>query len=173
MISKEWMLQPLPQLSKARKNPTPTNAVTFLKIHWFIIHTPIMTVTNFLQNAQSWTKAVSCLIGCRSNIGGWSSANSIAVTPTAQMSHCWLYPPLRSTAATSGAILVNHTNMLRHSKDRNSANPLETATFGKIVNLLIRCKIYSYSGLKHIVMPPEKKPKIPVLSLLASILTVD
>lgn len=60
------------------------------------------------------------LIGCRSNIGGWSSASSIAVMPTAQMSHSWLYPPFFSTAATSGAILeeqrcpwitvVNHDN---------------------------------------------------------------
>jgi len=74
-----------------------------------------------MNNAQSWTDntnftripshhnktAGSCLIGCRSNMGGCSSANSIAVIPTAQMSHCWLYPPLRSTAATSGAILVS------------------------------------------------------------------
>ena len=29
-------------------------------------------------------------IGCRSNIGGCSSANSMAVIPTAQTSHCWL-----------------------------------------------------------------------------------
>ena len=26
-------------------------------------------------------------MGCKSNIGGWSSANSIAVIPTAQISH--------------------------------------------------------------------------------------
>ena len=45
------------------------------------------------------------LMGCRSNMGGWSSAISMAVIPTAQMSHRWLYPPFRSTAATSGAIL--------------------------------------------------------------------
>ena len=47
------------------------------------------------------------LIGWRSNIGGCSSANSMAVIPTAQISHCWLYPPFLSTAATSGAILPN------------------------------------------------------------------
>ncbi len=40
------------------------------------------------------------LIGCRSNMGGCFSANSMAVIPTAQMSHCWLYPPFLSTAAT-------------------------------------------------------------------------
>lgn len=45
------------------------------------------------------------LMGCRSNMGGWSSASSMAVMPTAQMSQSWLYPPFFSTAATSGAIL--------------------------------------------------------------------
>ena len=30
------------------------------------------------------------LIGCRSNIGGCSSASSMEVMPTAQMSHSWL-----------------------------------------------------------------------------------
>lgn len=45
------------------------------------------------------------LIGCKSNMGGCSSASSMAVMPTAQMSHRWLYPPFFSTAATSGAIL--------------------------------------------------------------------
>ena len=45
------------------------------------------------------------LIGCRSNIGGCSSASSMDVMPTAQISHSWLYPPFFSTAATSGAIL--------------------------------------------------------------------
>lgn len=39
-------------------------------------------------------------------MGGWSSASSMAVMPTAQMSHRWLYPPFFSTAATSGAILA-------------------------------------------------------------------
>lgn len=39
-------------------------------------------------------------IGCRSNIGGCNSANSIAVIPHAQISHSWLYPPFLSTAAT-------------------------------------------------------------------------
>lgn len=38
-------------------------------------------------------------------MGGWSSASSMAVMPTAQISHRWLYPPFFSTAATSGAIL--------------------------------------------------------------------
>lgn len=46
-------------------------------------------------------------MGCKSNIGGWSSASSIAVIPTAQRSQSWLYPPFLSTAATSGAILKN------------------------------------------------------------------
>lgn len=45
------------------------------------------------------------LIGWRSYMGGWSSASSMAVIPTAQISHRWLYPPFFSTAATSGAIL--------------------------------------------------------------------
>jgi len=45
------------------------------------------------------------LIGWRSNMGGCSSASSIAVMPTAQISQSWLYPPFFSTAATSGAIL--------------------------------------------------------------------
>ena len=45
------------------------------------------------------------LIGCKSNMGGCSSASSMAVIPTAQRSHSWLYPPFLSTAATSGAIL--------------------------------------------------------------------
>jgi len=31
----------------------------------------------------------------------------MAVIPIAQISHCWLYPPFLSTAATSGAILPN------------------------------------------------------------------
>lgn len=43
--------------------------------------------------------------GWTSNIGGCSSASSIAVMPTDQISHSSLYPPLISTAATSGAIL--------------------------------------------------------------------
>lgn len=38
-------------------------------------------------------------------MGGWSSASSMAVIPTAQRSQSWLYPPFLSTAATSGAIL--------------------------------------------------------------------
>lgn len=42
-------------------------------------------------------------------MGGCSSASSMAVMPTAQMSHSWLYPPFLSTAATSGAILQQHT----------------------------------------------------------------
>ena len=42
----------------------------------------------------------SARIGWRSNMGGWSSASSIAVTPTAQISQSWLYPPFLSTAAT-------------------------------------------------------------------------
>ncbi len=49
------------------------------------------------------------LIGWRSNMGGWSSASSMAVMPTAQISHRWLYPPFFSTAATSGAILDRRT----------------------------------------------------------------
>ncbi len=44
-------------------------------------------------------------IGWRLKLGGCNSANSIAVIPTAQISHCWLYPPFLSTAATSGAFL--------------------------------------------------------------------
>ena len=53
-------------------------------------------------------KTFSCddpyLMGWRSNMGGCVSASSMAVMPTAQISHCWLYPPFFSTAATSGAI---------------------------------------------------------------------
>lgn len=49
--------------------------------------------------------ALTHLIGWRSNMGGCSSASSMAVMPRAQMSHRWLYPPFFSTTTTSGAIL--------------------------------------------------------------------
>lgn len=45
-------------------------------------------------------------------MGGSSSANSMAVMPTAQISHRWLYPPFFSTAATSGAILDRGSQMI-------------------------------------------------------------
>ena len=55
---------------------------------------------------NGWMKErMDDLMGWRSNMGGCSSANSMQVMPTAQMSHSWSYPPLFSTAATSGAIL--------------------------------------------------------------------
>ena len=44
-------------------------------------------------------------------MGGCNSANSIAVIPTAHISHLKSYPPFLSTAATSGAIL-KQTNTL-------------------------------------------------------------
>ena len=50
------------------------------------------------------------LIGCKSNIGGCSSANSMAVIPTAQISQRWLYPPFLSTAATWNVNKVNLVN---------------------------------------------------------------
>ena len=50
------------------------------------------------------------LIGCKSNIGGCSSANSMAVIPTAQISQRWLYPPFLSTAATWNVNKVNVVN---------------------------------------------------------------
>lgn len=54
-------------------------------------------------------------MGWRSNIGGCSSASSMAVMPTAQISHRWLYPPFFSTAATSGAILTKQRHVsIRH-----------------------------------------------------------
>lgn len=52
------------------------------------------------------------LIGCRSNMGGCSSASSMAVMPTAQISHRWLQPPFFSTAATSGAILLREEELV-------------------------------------------------------------
>lgn len=57
------------------------------------------------QTSDTATQRYTHLIGWRSNMGGCSSASSMAVMPTAQMSHSWLYPPFLSTAATSGAIL--------------------------------------------------------------------
>ena len=50
------------------------------------------------------------LIGCKSNIGGCSSANSMAVIPTAQISQRWLYPPFLSTAATWNVNKVKFVN---------------------------------------------------------------
>lgn len=58
-----------------------------------------------LSELDSLLSVLSHLIGWRSNMGGWSSASSMAVMPAAQISHRWLYPPFFSTAATSGAIL--------------------------------------------------------------------
>lgn len=50
----------------------------------------------------------SALMGWRSNIGGCSSASSMAVMPTAHMSHNWLYPPFLSTAATYTKSTIIH-----------------------------------------------------------------
>ena len=68
-------------------------------------------------------------------MGGWSSANSIAVMPTAQMSHCWLYPPLRSTAATSGAILVN-THIRSCTNSSQVWQAIKMSTFWKLITYL-------------------------------------
>lgn len=58
-----------------------------------------------LSELEYLLSVLTHLIGWRSYMGGWSSASSMAVMPTAQISHRWLYPPFFSTAATSGAIL--------------------------------------------------------------------
>ena len=47
-------------------------------------------------------------------MGGCNSANSIAVIPTAHISHLKSYPPFLSTAATSGAILKQISYQMSH-----------------------------------------------------------
>lgn len=53
------------------------------------IYHQIRLRSNWIQKRKE-KKSPSHLMGCRSNMGGCSSANSIAVMPTAQISHSWL-----------------------------------------------------------------------------------
>lgn len=72
------------------------------------------------------------LSGWTSNIGGCSSASSMAVMPTDQTSHSSLYPPFSSTAATSGAILRTATGERALSREPHTStvNDLRPHQYG-------------------------------------------